>query len=612
MARSLMTRLSRIDQTVRLAVAYADATGDDASFVIPEDLATLSDEALTQLHDEAVVHFDELYSDGTALSDEVLSALAGLTEGIESLAAESGQREAQALERATTAADLAARVRPNAPDASAEDPAQGPASPPVIDQSAAPVAPAPNVVPSPNGAPVASVTEPVLVTASSAPRGPIRVNMPGLRSRTAPHTPQVAPRTLRDVLVAGSDASGFSSGQGMSWDDVGVAVDRRLMTFNSSQYAAAASHGTHLREQHSIAIIRNPIPDNLVVHTNDWAHVEEILNRATDESLLPGGSLVASGGWCAPSEIRYELVELESRDGLFSVPEIGVSRGGIQFTPGPNFSDFYAQGFAYTEAQDIAGDYNGAGGGAKPCYQVTCPPFQEKRLGPIGLCIKAGLLQQRGYPEVVARTVRGSLIAHDHRYSAASITAVIAGSTTVTMTPAQIGAVAPMLDSIEKQVEHYRYTFRMKRDTTLEAVFPYWIHGVIRSDLARRQGMDVDALAVTDAQINDWFTLRGIAAQFVYDWPPLTGTAAAFLTWPATLSFLLYAAGTWVRGISDIITLDTIYDSLTLGTNEYTALFTEEGYFMAKRGHDSRVITVALMPNGGTGAPQILTAGGTL
>jgi len=57
---------------------------------------------------------------------------------------------------------------------------------------------------------------------------------------------------------------------------------------------------------------------------------------------------------------------------------------------------------------------------------------------------------------------------------------------------------------------------------------------------------------------------------------------------------LLYSAGTWVRGSSDIITLDTIYDSVGLGQNNYTALFTEEGWFVAKRGQDSRQVSIPM------------------
>ena len=99
--------------------------------------------------------------------------------------------------------------------------------------------------------------------------------------------------------------------------------------------------------------------------------------------------------------------------------------------------------------------------------------------------------------------------------------------------------------------------------------------------------------------------------QFVYDWQALTGVASDFKAWGASLKFLLYSAGTFVKGGQDVITLDTVYDSTLLGQNDYTALFTEEGYLVAKRGHDARVVTVPINPNGGTGTGIKLLANGT-
>jgi hypothetical protein len=578
-----MTRLTR--SFVSRLVDYAEAD-DDADFVIPEDLSVLTDDELSALHEQAVGHFDELFNDGQNLSDTDLAALSTLTEGIETLVAELDRRAAAAGERADAAAALAARAHPQ------EDPdPEGEGTP--LDG----VEPADT--PAPADAPEG---EPASTTASGA-RRETRINLASLRSRQGTNNaprPAAQAQSMRDLVFASGEGSGYAQGTGLDWNDVGRVVDRRLTGFNQAQYANASRSGTHLRQQFGVATIRKPIPEDLIIQSSDPGHVDEVLRHAMDEHRLPGGSLVASGGWCAPSEIIYDLCELESRDGLFSVPEIGIARGGIQWTTGPDFATIYNNtGFCYTEQDDIDGDYDGAGGGAKPCYTVECPPFQEARLGLCGLCLKAGLLQQRGYPEVLARTTRGALIAHDHKMSAKVINALVAGSTPVTMTAGTAGTVAPLLTSIELQTEHYRYTNRMSRNTTLEAVFPFWIRGAIRTDLAYRLGVDSDMFSVTDAQIDAWFRQRGINAQFVYDWQDINATApGAFLSWPATVKFLLYAAGTWVKGASDIITIDTLYDSVLLGTNDFTALFTEEGWLVAKLCQDSRVITVPVCSDG--------------
>ena len=412
-----------------------------------------------------------------------------------------------------------------------------------------------------------------------------------------------------------ADVPGFAADSDASFEDLAVALDRRLQGFNSGAYAAAARAGRAMSERHSLAVVRKAFDERATVGSPESA--DAAMAFAVNEKNLPGGSLVAAGGWCAPSETVYDLLEDESRDGLISLPEINVTRGGIKFTKGPKFADLYAApSFNFTEEEAKAGKYAPTSAtdltnkvGAKPVYNVPCTDFEEVRLSAAGLHIQAGLLQQRGYPELVARTIRGALVAHEHKMSERIIASMETQSTAVSMDAGQIGAAAPILAAIELQVEHYRYAQRLSRSTTLEAVFPYWVRGAIRTDLSRREG--VDLIDVPDSRIDAWFRSRGVNAQFVYDWQALTGEAGAFKVWPGSLKFLLYSAGTFVKGSQDVITLDTVYDSVLLGQNDYTALFTEEGYLVAKRGHDARVVTVPLNPNGGTGTGIKLLANGT-
>lgn len=412
-----------------------------------------------------------------------------------------------------------------------------------------------------------------------------------------------------------ADVPGFAADSDASFEDLAVALDRRLQGFNSGAYGAAARAGRAMSERHSLAVVRKSFDERATVGSPESA--DAAMAFAVNEKNLPGGSLVAAGGWCAPSETVYDLLEDESRDGLVSLPEVNVTRGGIKFTKGPKFSDLYsAPSFNFTEEEAKAGKYAPTSAtdptnkvGPKPVYQVPCTEFEEVRLSAAGMHIQAGLLQQRGYPELVARTIRGALVAHEHKMSERIIAAMEAKSTAVSMDAGQIGALAPVLTAIELQVEHYRYAQRLSRSTTLEAIFPYWVRGAIRTDLSRRQG--VDLTDVPDSRIDAWFKSRGVNPQFVYDWQAITGEASAFKAWGNSVKFLLYSAGTFVKGGQDVITLDTVYDSTLLGQNDYTALFTEEGYLVAKRGHDARVVTVPLNPNGSTGTGIKLLANGT-
>lgn len=604
-----------------------DAQVETFDLEIPENLSDLSAADLGDLRSKAVDAFQTIYAGGE-FTDEDLATLGTLTEGIEALSAEISAREQAAAERATKAAEMAAKVGADKPVAEGEDdtPAEEKAEAEEdIAEAEAEKADADKVEKKAKAAaadvePAAEVDaapETATVTAA-APRGPIKLS--GIRRHV--HTP--APAITEETSVEDTapkarmtvaDVPGFAADSDASFEDLAVALDRRLQGFNSGAYAAAARAGRAMSERHSLAVVRKAFDERATVGSPESA--DAAMAFAVNEKNLPGGSLVAAGGWCAPSETVYDLLEDESRDGLISLPEINVTRGGIKFTKGPKFADLYAApSFNFTEAEAKEGKYQPTSAtdptnkvGAKPVYRVPCTDFEEVRLSAAGIHIQAGLLQQRGYPELVARTIRGALVAHEHKMSERIIASMETQSTAVSMDAGQIGAAAPILTAIELQVEHYRYAQRLSRSTTLEAVFPYWVRGAIRTDLSRREG--VDLIDVPDSRIDAWFRSRGVNAQFVYDWQALAGEAGAFKVWPGSLKFLLYSAGTFVKGSQDVITLDTVYDSVLLGQNDYTALFTEEGFLVAKRGHDARVVTVPLNPNGGTGTGIKLLANGT-
>lgn len=433
------------------------------------------------------------------------------------------------------------------------------------------------------------------MTASASGRGRT------IARRNATPASATPTKTMKDVVFATGEKA--TPGTGIDWSGIGQAIADNLRAFPATQYSQAAGSGRHLRQQFGVAAFNKPVDDSLVIDNNDPLHVDSVLRRAMDERNTPKGSLVASGGWCAPSETIYDLCELETNEGLFSLPEVTVKRGGLQRTLGPNFADiFNATGFAFTEEEDRDGNYDGQGGGTKPCYHVECADFENFRLNVAGLCLTAGLLQQQAYPELIARTARGALVAHNHKMSARYIEAVENGSTSVVM-PSVPGATAPLLAAIEKQAQHVRYSNRMARTATLEAVFPLWVHGVIREDLAQRPGMGLDPFAVSDQMIDGWFKARGISPQFVYNWQDINLIEAGkFNAYPEAVKFLMYPAGTWVKGGSNVITLDTIYDSQLLGTNDYTALWSEESWMVVKMCQDSRVVTVPLCADGVTNA----------
>jgi hypothetical protein len=197
--------------------------------------------------------------------------------------------------------------------------------------------------------------------------------------------------------------------------------------------------------------------------------------------------------------------------------------------------------------------------------------------------------------------MEGILIAHQHKVDAAVIQGIADGSTTLDAA----GSFETAVDGITKleQIANYvRQQWRMSFSETLEVLAPYWYKTVIRGDLARRSGQPFTQ--VTDATISQFFSNIGLSVQWLYNYQPLQATTGVVQT-PDEVSVLVYPSGTWVKGTTDVINLDTVYDSQSLQQNVFTALFTEEGIGLANTCFDSFEINLGTCGSGRTGAADI-------
>ena len=123
--------------------------------------------------------------------------------------------------------------------------------------------------------------------------------------------------------------------------------------------------------------------------------------------------------------------------------EVGdARRGGIQFTKGPQLGDLLLEanlGWVMTEAEVEAGVT------PKPIYDIECPDWDEVRLDATGYAIRAGLLTNSAYPELVRRYLALGLIVHARRMNAltiARISTAIGAATTFAPVGAQPSATA--------------------------------------------------------------------------------------------------------------------------------------------------------------------------
>lgn len=659
-----------------------DDAEETITVALPDDLTTLSQAELDGLLANAKAAFaelnaaDDLTADQEALLEKLVEAKLALDNEVASRLAAQEARKAKLAAAAATFADTAPAAVAEVVEAVVEE--------------AAPAAPA------------------EVVTAAAPAKALGTISVPRLKARQT-EVVEVAPVTPVSPIKAALGLSEFEGGAAMTMDQLADAFAGMTEAARPGPVLAAKRASARFSQKHVIAHIEKPFDPRAVVGKDGDANAA--IAFATDQALLKSakgsGSLTAAGGWCAPSEVLYGMCSLESTDGLLSIPEIQVNRGGLRWTLGPDWVDIFADtGFCFTEADDIAGSYTltdavhtltegGAGltsytitfdgqttasidddataaqvqaalealsniapgdvvvtgstnpiamqltwggvydgvnvpaptttptggtgtvvvatvtqggqPGPKPCAIVPCPDFVENRLDVCGVCIQSGILLNRAYPEVVDRYVSGALTAHAHRMATNVLAEMIAGSTAVTPTALTngTGVTSPVLSAIELQAEDMKYRYRMPRGTVLEAIFPFWARGAIRADLSRRQG--VDLINVSDAQIDKWFRDRGISPQFIYNFDNLGTLAGGALVWPTTLRFLIYPAGTWVKGASPVITLSMLHDSTLNENNNFTAIFTEEAWMVMKMCHMSRIVSVAICTNGNTHAGSAIS-----
>lgn len=570
-------------------------------FQLPEDISTLSLEGLRELRAAAKAAIDEhLKVDDAEFDADYASSLA---EAVDAIDSRIGEVEAADAARVSARERLAAIAQE--PEAAAEAQAE------VEDQTQTDDAADAGVEAE------ASVEEEEreLVTASAGTRRPTVAQAFGkaptviinadkdddkpegsrVTILAAAGIPQVEKNTELDDMARVADAF--------------LAMTQRYGYFNSEKMKAGVYKMSPRHERHAVATIKRDEREFAVDASMSLETQFSIIMEAAREQHLSGGTVLAAGGWCAPSETMYGFCELETLDGLIDVPEVTARRGGIQFTKGPDFMTIFGDpdaGWIMTEAEVEAGE------DLKPCYAVECPPFTEVRLDAIGFCATAGLLTNAAYPELVRRVLNLIGIGHARRKSAETIARISTAIGAAVNWTEVGGGLNDVLGALELQAMRIRQSLAMSPTATIEAIGPYWYRAAARFELSRRLGLP-DPFNVTDADVDHWLAVRGIRVQWVYDYQMLAATGtfptvaptATWTEWPANVEFMLYPAGAFVRLVNDVISLDVVHDHDMLTRNEYTAGFMEEGIAIANTCGFGVKVQVALNYDGTAGFPAI-------
>ena len=577
----------------------------EALFTCPDDLTLTSDGELAELSTAAHAEFERV-SGLEDLSPETLTYAAALADHLDRLKVETGARAERARLSAAQNQDAASREMARLAER-VNGPAETAPVPPPVDAESLAAAMGTALA-----AALGNQNSPADVVRRAASLGAARQHAPA---------PEVASRAMLTVTSSRAlPSQNLSAGA-----DVPSMAALAEAFIDAARGIPATAVG-RAAPRHMVASVKNEFTHTVDERTNPM-DVQKLYREMTGGDKAE--ALLAGGGWCAPSEIRYDLFNIaEAPVGTIDLPTVGISRGGLQFPVSPAIGDvFFTSGasnaasgmgsFAFpfantsdpwlwSETDDIltvTGSVN------KPTLRVPCASFSTQRLEAYGITLTAGNLTNNAYPEQTENFLRLLRAAYAHSINARLISLMVTasgGANTVgaiTTDPA-----APrLMNAVALAATDYRARYAMRNDAVLEVVYPYWVKEVLRADIAYKVGLDSPELfAVADSIIDTFFTTRGVHVQWVDDWQvrgaSQPGNATVQLVWPATVQFMIYAAGTFLHGTGLSLDLGVVRDSVLNAENDYTAAWAEEAHLIAMVGHASRLYTCAFQVNGSSGS----------
>lgn len=397
-------------------------------------------------------------------------------------------------------------------------------------------------------------------------------------------------------IVASSDIQGVSTGSHLDMDGLDEALHRRARSLGVSR--------TGRGDKAVVASIDKVNPINDVRGLTNKGEIQAAWDKAHDVQ----DNLVASGGWCGPTENIYDFAcDFESMPDEVDLPTLTTARSGVNVPDALLLGDVMGQpgiGEQWTNAMDIdAGDpADPDNPTVKVCFKVPCPDWDETVLEAIYTCVQAGNLADRSFPEGTARTRDLSLLGHAHRLNGAKLTkmeaaAVTAGAVDLT----DLSAAEAVLAGVEFVIARSRDVYFMSANQVLEVVLPRWVKDVMRRDLARRAAVDFEQ--VDDTTIRDFFSQIGARVQFVTNWHPLVIGDVAY---PTSVVAMVYPAGAFTLLDGGSLDIAVIRDSVLNKTNDHTLLFFEEFWQLLTRCVAYKV-TIPLCARGGTGVAAAIT-----
>jgi hypothetical protein len=438
--------------------------------------------------------------------------------------------------------------------------------------------------------------EGIAAAAGTTPPSRPRVTRASAR-RPASMTPR--PRSTRHEplsLVAAANLGNVQAGSSLS-DPTDLA-----RAFISAYDLARGYRGPRVKVP--IARIGREDPGELFGEERTLRMGSPEANTAKIAQLQSVESITASGGRCAPSEVRYDMPTIGVEDRPVRddmMLRVGADRGGIRTFPVPILSDVEGAIDVWTNDNDI--DPGSDGPSTKPCLVLTCPDTDETIVDAVTKCLEFGNFRARFFPEQVQAWLDLAAVWHARFAETRLLTAIGSGSTQVTSGQV-LGATPDVLATLNRAVAAINSRWRLGRTgVPLRFGAPAWLLELMRTDIARQlpAGTPDERYAVADASIQRWIELTGVNVTWFLDGEsgqifgpqgdgPLVG-------WPSTVVTYLYPEGSWLFLDGGTLDLGIVRDSTLNATNDYQ-IFSETFEAAHFHGIESYRLVLDLCPDG--------------
>lgn len=394
--------------------------------------------------------------------------------------------------------------------------------------------------------------------------------------------PLATPVAASNVVVAGADVPHVSAGS---------PFESRAQFTQALMDKVQALRGAQGTGEHAlVASVRASEPDDSrVLVAGDMAGNAEKIAEVIGRDQAHVKALVASGGYCAPLESRYDVFGMGTTDRPVkgALPGFRAQRGGIRFITPPSLAGVTGSAGVWTAATDAT-----PGGATKNKLTVVCGAEQTVSISAITLEMQFGNFMARAYPEMVERNTELGLIAQARLAEQTLLTSM--GTLSTAVTSAQLlGTARDLLVTVARAAAGYRARHRLAPDAPLRAIIPAWVRDAMREDVAWSVSPTTDnVLGYGGSDIEGWLNARNVnVAWHLDDTSFYTAQAAGVVAdFPATIVWNLFAEGTFLFLDGGTLDIGIVRDSTLVGTNDYIQ-FTENFEAVAKVGIEALKVT---------------------